>query len=187
MVNRFQRAASLVALITVSLAASAISDRERLETQNGYVSLQTPSDWTLVTSKAHRATASALFQIPNPADRGTPDSTSLGLAVYDLGTDAGRADAARAKAKLTSAIRAKHRQGPWVIYRQRFADDADPVPYTALNARQETPGLVVTVDLSWPKLPDNPADYDAQMEKLFRAFIGSVQLHQSEAPAANER
>ena len=39
--------------------------------------------------------AVAAFQIPNPADKGTSDSTNVAVSVIDLDSEQGRADRAR--------------------------------------------------------------------------------------------
>jgi hypothetical protein len=183
------RAAVWTALVAALIAPSGASAlRAKVTIPNGYVSIETPDEWTLISAKTHRSVASALFQIPNPSDEGTPDSTSIGVKVYDLKIESGRKSASNARLNTTAHVSKRVREGRWLIYRQHFADDGDPVPYTTLTARQDTPEMLVTVDLNWPKLPNNPADYDARMEQLFRAFIATVKLHAgAEAPAERSR
>jgi hypothetical protein len=72
-------------LLGLLLIASTLSATERVTfTVVDRVEFSVPGEWPVIASKSDAARTTFGFQVPNPADKGTPDSTNLVLMSYYL-------------------------------------------------------------------------------------------------------
>ena len=71
-------------LLWIVFPISSIADVEmKVVTPDGYVSFTVASDWKVLAMKTDLPVTASIFQLPNPADEGTPDSTNLVISIYD--------------------------------------------------------------------------------------------------------
>ena len=117
-------------------------------------------------------TTAAVFQIPNSADEGTPDSTNLVVMTFELDSPEAVAAATRVTNKMRTESKPAPSHGSWQTYTKQ--DRQDATEYRIRDARRELADVVVTIRLAWPHLKQNPADYDEQMEKLFLLLLDGV-------------
>ncbi|MDX8399366.1 MAG: hypothetical protein R8K20_03865 [Gallionellaceae bacterium] len=154
--------------------ATAIADVEmKIVTKGGSVAFTVGDDWPVISMQSKLPIAAAGFQIPNLADEGTPESTSLAFMLYDLSAERGRT-VFEAPIKLYgSAVPKIEHYGEWAVYRQEALQGA--TRYTIIDAkRSNIADVSVSARLAWPHLESNPKTYDSHMESVFRAFLGSV-------------
>lgn len=145
----------------------------KIFTTGGYVEFTVGGDWAVLSMQSTLPIATAMFQIPNPADAGTPDSTNLVLLLFDP-----RSEIARAKFDAIvlhqGSTPIEQTYGPWTTFRQEA--DQGATRYTILDAKRVDVGDVsASVRLAWPHLKENAAGYDESMEAMFREFLNSVE------------
>jgi len=145
----------------------------KIITNNGFVAYTAGAAWSVIAAQSRLPVAAMAFQILNPADAGTPDSTNLAISLYDLGSEKGRDAFARSPKKWGETDPSAETIGPWLVFRQEMRQGS--TDYTVLDAQQsDIADVAVNVRLAWPHLPKNAATYDADMEAVFRRFIASV-------------
>jgi len=156
-------------------SADADADTElTILTPGGYVGFTVGDDWIVVSMQSKLPIATATFQIPNPSDDGTPESTNLVLVLYDATSWPGRVAFDAAVTTFGPKAPTRRTSGPWTTYRQKASQN--DVPYTVLDAKRSAVGDVsVSARLAWPHLKQNPPDYDARMEATFRSFLNSIE------------
>ena len=140
-------------------------------TTKGYVSYTVESDWKVLSMRTQPPKTAALFQIPNPADNGTPDSTNLTLMTFERDSVEASATFTKLAGKLRSDGRhEKHKQ--WDVFAQEAKQDS--TDYSIRDAFREVPGAFVMIRIAWPHLKQNPKDFDSRMEALFHSLLDSV-------------
>jgi hypothetical protein len=165
-------------LLTLGALPAAHADvAMKIVTPKGYVGFVTGDDWTVVQFQSRTPVATAVFQVPNPADEKTTESTNIVLILYDLATDRGRR---RFNLPLPTYGESKPAQSTlegWTVYRQTGIQN--DVEYTILDARREKIGdVAASVRVAWPHLANNAVGYDERMEQAFRSFLAGVQGHE---------
>jgi hypothetical protein len=170
---------SLIALAILGMSGQvpAFADTTtRIVTPKGYVAFIVGDDWAALSVQSKLPVASAVYQIPNPADAGTPESTNLALVLYDLTTKRGQRRFASPVTMYGEGQPVESQIGAWTVYRQKGKQNG--VPYTIVDAvRKDVGEVAASVRLAWPRLPGNDAKYDEQMEHTLRSFLASVQGH----------
>lgn len=168
-----------IPLLLALLAPWAQADTQMtLVTQKGHVSYMVGDDWAVLSMKTQTPVSAAVYQIPNPADADTPESTNLVLMLYDLATKNGRAEFERPVPDYTEEGPVQSEYQGWTVY--RHSGMQNDVEYTILDARRRDVGngeVAAGVRLSWPHLPDNRADYDQEMEATFHSFLARLKGH----------
>jgi hypothetical protein len=146
----------------------------RFVTEKGSVGFAVPGDWPTASMQPRPPVAMAVFQIPNPADAGTRDSTNVAFGLFDL--DDPNAQAARNQVGQAYGPTppAKQAYGGWTIYRQVATQGS--TTYTILDGARDFPQLSAAagVRLAWPHLAKNAPGYDADMERLYRSLLDAV-------------
>jgi hypothetical protein len=172
---RFLAAASLLALGASTLAHADVG--MKIVTPKGYVAFTVGDDWKVVQLQGKTPVATAVYQLPNPGDEKTSESTNIVLVLYDLATDRGRRrfniplPTYGANKPIESTLNG------WTVFVQSGIQN--DIEYTILDARREKVGdVAATVRVAWPHLPGNANGYDEKMEKTFRAFLASIQGHE---------
>ena len=157
----------------------------KIVTESGFVAFAAAEEWPVVSMQPKMPVTASAFQIPNPADDGTPHSTNLAFMFYEHGS----AQAARA---LRSVGKQLGTQKPsrenflqWEVFRQEALQHA--TTYVVLDAKRELAGVTASVRLAWPRLLKNSVSYDADMKRLFETALRSVTEHVGEyVPAEGE-
>ena len=160
-----------------SLAPAQADVGMKIVTPKGYVAFTVGDDWKVVQLQSKTPVATAVYQVPNPGDEKTSESTNVVLILYDLSTDRGRRRFNIPLPTYGEAKPAESRLDGWTVFRQTGIQN--DVEYTIFDARREKIGdMAATVRVAWPHLPDHAKGYDEKMEKTFRSFLASVQGHQ---------
>ena len=169
--------AILALLVTIAAAVPARADTGlKVVTQKGYVSFVVADDWAVLSMPAAGPVSAAVFQLPNPADEGTSDSTNLSLMLYDLSTAQGRAAFETPVRQYGAAKPEEKKVNGWSVYQQTATQG--PTEYTILDAkRKDVADVAAGVRLAWPHLPRNPPDFDKTMGKTFQSFLESISGH----------
>lgn len=139
-------------------------------TSKGYVSYTLPSGWKVLGMQTKPPKTAALFQIENPADAGTPDSTNVAIMTFETDSRDAMVAFNELMAKLRGRTRTRH--GAWQVFSQTAAQGR--TPYSVLDAAREVRGARVMIRLAWPHLPRNSARYDEQMQTTFYTLLESV-------------
>jgi len=159
----------LFAITSAVHADSAVT----FETPKGQVACVAGDDWAVLSKHLQTPVATVVFQIPNPADANTPESTNLALVLYDLASAQGKSRFEQPLPQYTEDKPEESSLDGWTLYRHEGMQNE--VEYTILDARKQRVGdVAATVRLAWPRLPGNDADYDLAMEKIFRTFLAGV-------------
>lgn len=171
---RLLPAASLLALGALAPALADVG--MKIVTPKGYVAFTVGEDWKVVQLDTDTPVATAVYQIPNPADEKTAESTNVVIVLCDLSTDRGRRRFDIPLPTYGEDKPAESSLNGWTVYRQRGTQNE--VEYTILDARREKIGdMAASVRVAWPHLPGNARGYDEKMENTFRSFLASVQGH----------
>jgi hypothetical protein len=147
------------------------SIRFTLFTTRGSVGFAAGETWSVIALQSFQPVMVTAFEVPDPADQGTKDSTNLAVMLFQPGSD-------QAKTKL-SAMEQQDAGAPvqtykgWTIY-TREAKQGE-TPYTIKDAWAPTADVTCGVRLAWPRLASHTNDYDARMDALMKTFLDSVQ------------
>lgn len=155
------------------ISIEAIAVELKIVTKGGYVSFTVGDTWPVISMQSKLPIAAAGFQIPNPVDEGTSDSSNLALNLYDLSTEPGRT--AFEKPVKQYGVKAPKIEnfGEWTLYQQEAMQGA--TRYTILDAKKSSVADVsVSARLAWPHLKSNPKTHDSQMFSVFKVFLESV-------------
>ncbi|MFZ6778713.1 hypothetical protein ACO0LD_17965 [Undibacterium sp. Ji83W] len=161
-------------LVLNAVNTSAFADTSlKIVTNAGVVGFTVDDGWAVLNMQSKLPVATAVFQIPNVADKQTSDSTNLILKFYDLNTEAGRAAYDAPVKQFGSSAPKEEIFGPWTLFRQEALQGT--TRYTILDARRGSLADVsATARIAWPHLKNNAKKYDAQIEGRFRSFLNSV-------------
>jgi hypothetical protein len=159
------------------VSARTMQDTSAVEmkifTTAGFVAFTVGSGWSVLSMQSQLPIATAVLQLPNPADGGTPDSTNLVLMLYAPDSERGRATFEAPVKQYGETAPGVASLDEWTIYHQKAKQGG--TVYSILDAKRgRVADVSVSVRLAWPHLLTNPATYDAEMESAFRAFLASV-------------
>jgi hypothetical protein len=145
-------------------------------TSASHVSFTADGAWHMLAVQPKLPLATIGFQIKNPPDESTPDSTNIGVSLLDASSDEATKTA---KAKLAELLgkRAvgkikKTKYGEWD--RWSYASKQDQSSSELRDAYRQLGRVFVAVRFTWPKLAKNPKNYDAAMEAVFLSLLDSV-------------
>jgi len=164
-------------LLTLFLAAwcfsASAATQLKIVTARGVVSFVADDEWPVLSMQTKLPIATVVFQLPNAADEGTPDSTNLALRLFDDSPVARKAFDAPVGQLGDAPVITQDWEG-WSVSR-RTARQGDSV-YTIIDAKNaRVADVAASIRLAWPHLPGNTASHDADMEARFREFLRSVQ------------
>jgi hypothetical protein len=157
---------------TLMTAAALAADQVDLSliTDKGWVQFTVGGNWKVLTMDTKNPARVALFQLPNPADEGTPDSTNAAVMLYEL--DSKMASARYAKVRERYRNGARSRIGVWETFKSEVKERN--TSYSGRVAYRDIADVHVCVTLAWPHLQKNAAGYDAEMEQTFLGILKSV-------------
>jgi len=155
------------------LAASLVAASDYVEfTIVERLRFSVPGDWPVIANKSTPEKTIFGFQIPNPADDGTPDSSNLAITSTYLKDHVSR-DAFEKKDPSTNhEAREKKLVEGWRC--ASFSSHQKSTEYVIWDCERIVADCGVAVRMAWPHLPKNPADYDKQMETVLSDFLMSV-------------
>ncbi len=138
------------------------------------VQFSVPGDWPVLTSKSTSEKTVFAFQIPNPADEGTADSSNLSIIATDLKTTQDKdAFLTPPSGNSQSAVEKKLVEG-WDCSSFSAVQHSTQTQYVIWDCRRVVADCGVAVRMAWPHLAKNPSDYDDRMEKVLSNFLTSV-------------
>jgi hypothetical protein len=144
----------------------------KIITPKGFVAFSVGNEWPVIAMQPKLPIAAAGFQIPNPADEDTADSTNLAITLYDETRAKGRealSNVGRAYGQKPPTI--DHRNN-WTIYTQESKQGE--TLYTVLDGKSNVADVAVAIRLAWPRLSRNSRGYDKQMRVLFEQVLNSI-------------
>jgi hypothetical protein len=144
----------------------------KIITPKGFVAFSVGNEWPVIAMQPKLPVAAAGFQIPNPVDANTSESTNLAITLYDETTSKGReALSAVGRAYGRKAPTIDHRNN-WTIYAQE-SKQGDTL-YTVLDGKSKAADVAVAIRLAWPHMANNKREYDKQMRALFERVLDSI-------------
>jgi hypothetical protein len=164
---------TLVAVFSLALLASKGEAVElTIVTPKGHVSFAVEDEWKVVASKSKMPVAVMAFQVPDPFDEGTPESTNVAVTMCDP-TTLECQKALKLVGKKYGNVEPKvSRRGEWQLFEQEAPQN--DTPYTILDLRREAADVTVSVRLAWPHLKAHSNDHDGEMRALFGKLLTSV-------------
>lgn len=138
------------------------------------VQFSVPANWPVIANKSTSEKTVFAFQIPNPADKGTSDSSNLSIIAMDLKTAEDR-DAFQKQASNTDHnAQLKQLVEGWECSTFSAIQRSTQAQYVIWDCRRIIADCGVSVRIAWPHLPKNPPDYDKLMEAVLSNFLTSV-------------
>ncbi|MGB8476175.1 MAG: hypothetical protein WCE61_19005, partial [Candidatus Acidiferrum sp.] len=163
------RAAPLFLLFSVSVAA--VPDKVVLTVVDRF-QFSVPGEWPVIASKSTAEKTVFAFQVPNPADEGTPDSTNLSIVSAYLKNAEDKAAFEKKASTPDHDAQAKKLVEGWQC--RSFSAMQKSTQYVVWDCYRVVADCGVSVRMAWPHLPKNPSDYDIQMESVLSDFLTSV-------------
>ena len=165
-----------IALLLASLLWTNCSwaDTElSIVTTRGYVTFAAADHWPMLEMQTKMPATLAVFKVPNPADEGTAESTNLILQLFERGSEEERTLFSAPVKQYGSTPPVPEHFKEWTITRQE--DHQGPNVYSLWDARKTgIADVSVRVRLVWPRLPNNPANYSEEMDRILKAFLDSI-------------
>lgn len=141
----------------------------------GRVQFSVPGDWVVIASKSGGTRTTFAFQIKNPADEGTPDSTNLAVNSYYLKDHNAKDAFDKRRSSQDPKAHTKELTDNWEC--STFSALQDTTSYEDWDCFRTINECGVFVRMAWPHLPKNPPDYDDQMKTalvdVLRSFAPS--------------
>jgi len=138
----------------------------------GGIQFTVPGNWPVIASKSGPEKAVFAFQIPNPADEGTPDSTNLSIVSSHLKDAKDREDFERKSLESKEHSEEKKLGDNWRC--RTFSALQKSTEYVIWDCYRVIADCGVYVRIAWPHLPKNSPDYDKQMESVLSDFLASI-------------
>jgi len=133
-----------------------------------------PADWKVVANKSTAEKTVFAFQIPNPADEGTSDSSNLSVIATELKTPKERDAFQTAPSSTDPNAQEKAIVEGWRCSTFSAMQESTHTQYVIWDCRRLVADSGVSVRLAWPHLQKNPPDYDRQMETILSNFLSGV-------------
>ena len=137
----------------------------------GRIQFTVPGEWKVISSKSNAKQTTFAFQIENPADEGTPDSTILVLIAYNLNESTKKAYQKKQSERGPTATDGKLVDG-WDC--SIFSAMQGSTAYSVWDCHRTMQGSGVYVRLAWPHLAGNAPDYDEAMKRALAEVLRSV-------------
>src|SRR5437867_11668068 len=111
-----RRAGAILLVLFLAGPARLLADQVdfSLITEKGWVQFTVGGDWKVLSMDTKTPVRVALFQIPNPADAGTSDSTNASVMLYEVDSPKASAGLNRVRQKYGKGM--KLRIGAWEVF-----------------------------------------------------------------------
>jgi hypothetical protein len=162
-----------ISLFLWSFFALANAAEHTIYIQNGQVSIKSPASWVIIAHKPAGSPSDVVaFQILNPADDGTDDSTNLAVTAFDVRDT-------EAMLKFTQPLLAPKKGEPapkevgkWVMLTQ--TDKQGATEYEIRDCYQTMGSFGLHVRLAFPKLPKTTKEWSAKLEADFKKLLEAI-------------
>ena len=138
------------------------------------IQFSVPADWPVIANKSTSEKTVFAFQIPNPADKDTSDSSNLAVVAADFKTADEKGTFQKAAPSANPSAVEKTLLSGWRCASYSAKQHSSGTEYVIWDCREAVVDCGVSVRLAWPHLPKNPPDYDHQMESVLMNFLSSV-------------
>lgn len=143
--------------------------------QQGRVTLQAPGPWKVISHKLDASQDVVGFQIPNPADEGTPDSANVAVVVFDLAVTNNATAFAQRRRDSEGRMPKPLRSGEWTIhtFEGRQAGTIYEVrdAYRTLGKRYG-----VHIRLAFPELSKTTTAWRRSLEEDFQRLLATAAI-----------
>lgn len=164
--------AQAVFLSLVIACAVAATEEQVVFTIVDRVQFTVPGEWPVISSKSGPEETVFAFQIPNPADKDTADSSNL-VIVSSYLKDSQDREAFEKKATTPDRdAKEKTLVEGWRC--RSFSAMQASTQYVDWDCYKVVAECGVFVRIAWPHLPKNPAKYDKRMEAVLSDFLTRV-------------
>ena len=136
------------------------------------VQFTVPGDWKVMSSRSDKDLTVFVFQLPNPADEGTPDSTNLAVVSSYLRDDASRDAFEKKASERDPRAREQHLVESWSC--STFTAKQGATNYDVWDCYRVVAKCGVHVRFAWPSLPKNAPNYGKQMEMTLVVVLKSI-------------
>jgi hypothetical protein len=161
--------------VTCLLSAATVAETDVVDfTIVDRVQFSVPADWPVIANKSTSEKTVFAFQIPNAADKGTSDSSNLSITAADLRTALDRDVFQKQVSGTDHNSQEKNLVEGWGCSTFSAMQRSTQAQYVIWDCRRMIADCGVSVRLAWPHLPQNPPDYDKQMEAVLSNFLTSV-------------
>jgi len=161
------------ALLSVALLSPSLNAVDHVEfTIFGRIRFSVPGDWPVIASKSDRNRTIFAFQVPNPADENTPDSTNLTIQSFYLRDPDSKSTFEKKSLKQDPSAQERKLAESWDC--SSFQGKQGSTTYEIWDCHRVVTDVGVYVRVAWPGLPKNPADYDRKMQATLGEVLASV-------------
>lgn len=170
-----QKAFILFVLVTGVFATAIAAGTDMVDfTIVNRAQFSVPANWPVIANKSTNEKTIFAFQIPNPADEGTPDSSNLSIIATDLKTAQDRNAFQTQTSSTDQNAQEKKLVEGWRCGTFSAAQKSTKTQYVIWDCRRTIAECGVSVRMAWPHLPKNSPGFDDQMEKVLSSFLTSV-------------
>jgi hypothetical protein len=138
------------------------------------IKFSVPSDWPVLANKSSAEKTIFAFQIPNPADTGTSDSSNLSIRSSYLKESQDRDAFNKQPPSTEPGAEERTLAGGWRCANFSARQKSTSTQYVIWDCSRIFADCGVSVRIAWPHLPKNTPDYDKQMEAVLSDFLTSV-------------
>ena len=172
--SRRNYSTNLLGGIAVLLTAVPVFAAEQVDlslvTDNGWVQFTVGANWKVLKMDTKNPVRVALFQLSNPGEKGTPDSTNASVVLYEIDSPEAAAGFSRVHQKYAKG--SKSRIGAWEVFKSDVKQAN--TSYSGRVGFRDIADVHISVVFAWPHLPKNSATYDSEMEQTFVGILNSV-------------
>jgi hypothetical protein len=167
---RYVALLTTISLSSAFAAAAATEVELSFITDKGWIRFTVGGDWKVLNMDTKNSVRFAVFQLPNPADEGTPDSTNASVTSFEL--DSPQASQRYAHVRQKYAKGSISRTGGWEIFKTDFQEGS--TDYSGRVGFRDIADVHACIVFAWPHLKKNAASYDSNMEQTFQSLLNSV-------------
>jgi hypothetical protein len=164
--------ANALGFAVILLAARSQAVELTTITPKGHVTYTAGDGWVVLGAQSKLPVAAFGYQIPDPADEGTPHSTNVSVSLYDLDTSKGREAFGTIGKKYGAGEPKASRVREWRVLEQ--SANQGGTRYVILDAYRAVADVTVAVRLAWPQLAAHSRGHDRKMRKVFEDLLSSV-------------
>jgi hypothetical protein len=163
----------LSAFLSVAQAAEHV-----IYIQNEQVSLRCPASWVIIGHKPQGSPSDMVaFQILNPADDGTDDSTNLSVVAFDV---RGTEGMLKFTQSLTEHEEKKHPSkevGEWAIY--TWSGKQGATNYEIRDCYRTMKPFGIHVRLAVPKIAKTTKEWTDKLDADFKKLLESITVKEA--------
>jgi hypothetical protein len=162
-----------VVLLCILVASAALCAGDRVVFSiYARIQFSVPSDWLVISSKSDTVNTVFAFQIPNPAEEGTPDSTNLVIVASDLKQPGAKTAFEKKASNPEQKAQKRKLADHWGC--SSFSATQGSTEYEIWDCFRSVTDCGVYVRAAWPHLPKNPPEFDKTMGTRLAELLNSV-------------